>query len=287
MENDLLERKIHGSEMFPLQIYHNTFEKGKHDLYLHWHNEIEFLFIEDGEGVFQINFIDYYVKKGDLLIIPKGAIHAGYGFKEIGCQCIGIVFDPRMLQSHRMDTCQIQYISPILKDELQYTVHLTTSVQGYDELLHYFMCLCKAYKKENQLEVKGLLYLLFACLFQYNHMKKKETLPKGTEKKIKKVKDVIEYIHENYHQSISVKELATITHYSEYHFVRFFKQEVGMTCTEYINSIRLNRAANLLINTNAPILTIAYEVGFENISYFIKKFKEKYEMTPSHYRKGH
>lgn len=66
--------------------------------------------------------------------------------------------------------------------------------------------------------------------------------------------------------------------------MNFFKKYTGMTCVQYINIHRLELAADYLRTKNLPIMDIALEVGFDNISYFNKLFKAKYHATPKEYR---
>ena len=99
-----------------------------------------------------------------------------------------------------------------------------------------------------------------------------------------KVKLVLNYIHDNYSNNISINTLANICDYSEYHFMRFFKKHIGMTCIQYINNYRLEKASLLLNSTSKPIMDISLEVGFDNLSYFNKLFKNKYNLTPKEFR---
>lgn len=62
------------------------------------------------------------------------------------------------------------------------------------------------------------------------------------------------------------------------------KKYYGVTVTEFINDLRLNYAANMLKNSNMSILDICYDCGFDNTSYFHRKFKEKYDVTPLKFR---
>jgi len=58
-----------------------------------------------------------------------------------------------------------------------------------------------------------------------------------------------------------------------------------MTPSEYINSLRVNYASNLLINTNTPVIDICYTCGFQNLSYFYRVFKRTYNLSPGDFRK--
>ena len=66
--------------------------------------------------------------------------------------------------------------------------------------------------------------------------------------------------------------------------MRFFKKYIGMSCIQYINNLRLDNASKLLTTTNKTIMEISLDVGFDNLSYFNKLFKRKYNMTPKAFR---
>ena len=66
--------------------------------------------------------------------------------------------------------------------------------------------------------------------------------------------------------------------------MRFFKKYIGMSCIQYINNLRLDNASKLLTTTNKTIMEISLDVGFDNLSYFNKLVKRKYNMTPKAFR---
>ena len=64
------------------------------------------------------------------------------------------------------------------------------------------------------------------------------------------------------------------------------KRHMKITPTHFINKLRLDYAANLIFNTDLDIITVAMEAGFNNLSHFNHIFKEKFESTPSAFRKS-
>ena len=85
-------------------------------------------------------------------------------------------------------------------------------------------------------------------------------------------------------EHISIAEIADIAGFSESHFMRYFKETMGTSFVDYLKDYRLTMAARLLVTSDAAILNIASEVGFDNLSYFNRAFKKRYSMTPSQYR---
>ena len=91
-------------------------------------------------------------------------------------------------------------------------------------------------------------------------------------------KDILDILYAN--GRVSVPELAKMCYFSEYHFMRFFRKHMNMTCVEYINNLRLEKAVELFEQGNSSILDVSLSVGFHNLSYFHRAFKKKYNMTP-------
>ena len=95
-----------------------------------------------------------------------------------------------------------------------------------------------------------------------------------------KLKNVLDYIDLHYAEPLTISELAELCYFSEYHFMRFFKKHMNMTCIQYINNVRLEKAVELFEHGETSILEVSLSVGFHNLSYFHRAFKAKYHMTP-------
>lgn len=97
----------------------------------------------------------------------------------------------------------------------------------------------------------------------------------------------LNYIYKYIDTNITLDELARLNSVSKYHFLRIFKEEVGENLFERITSIRLQKAANLLItNSSSSISEISQSCGYSSHTSFIKAFKKRFIYTPSKWRKG-
>mgnify|MGYP005833428367 CR=1 FL=1 len=94
------------------------------------------------------------------------------------------------------------------------------------------------------------------------------------------------YIEENYQEDITLKELAKKWHYSPNYLGNIFKQEFGKGFSEYLTEYRMKKGALLLKNSDIKIYEVAHQVGYSNISSFIKQFKQAYDITPAEFRKS-
>lgn len=94
------------------------------------------------------------------------------------------------------------------------------------------------------------------------------------------------YMEANYANMVSLDELAEHLHISKYHFLRTFGKTVGITPHAYLNRIRIERAMELLHNSEHSIEEIAQLVGYSSGSYFIKVFTKLTGLTPGAFRSG-
>ena len=96
---------------------------------------------------------------------------------------------------------------------------------------------------------------------------------------------VRQYLHAQYAQRITLDDLAERYNVSKYHLQRSFRRCFGQSPGEYLTSLRLARAKELLRATDLPVSEIAYRVGLDNTSYFISLFRKREGATPQQYRK--
>ena len=98
------------------------------------------------------------------------------------------------------------------------------------------------------------------------------------------IENIKNYISSNSEFNISIIDIAKMFHYNPSYLGRLFKKETGLSCNEYINLCRIRKAKYRLSNTNLNCVHISTEIGFNNITYFNRMFKNHTNMTPLEYR---
>jgi len=96
---------------------------------------------------------------------------------------------------------------------------------------------------------------------------------------------VIHYIEQHFKERIDQKEMAEQCGMTPFRFSRIFKQTYGIGFAEFVLRKRMEHAGELLNNSQMPITSIAYAVGFQDPSYFTRAFKQYFSCSPSDYRR--
>jgi two-component system, response regulator YesN len=101
------------------------------------------------------------------------------------------------------------------------------------------------------------------------------------------ISKAVAYINKYYMQSINLTNVATYVHLNPEYFCRLFKEETGNNFSNYLACVRLNKAVELLKQTDMKVHEIAGIVGYSNLSYFSTLFKKYYGVSPFDYRNKH
>ena len=95
----------------------------------------------------------------------------------------------------------------------------------------------------------------------------------------------LKYIADHYAEDITVAKLAEIENYNRFYYTDWFKSKTGVLPSEYIQTVRIEKAKALLVNTKYKIIEIALQVGYENGSSFTRAFKKAENVSPKEYRR--
>lgn len=100
----------------------------------------------------------------------------------------------------------------------------------------------------------------------------------------KRILRVLFYIQEHLDDPLPLNELASVAHFSPYHFHRIFRGMTGETVAEHVRRLRLERAAHKLVYTRRSVTDLAFDAGYETVESFIRAFRNRFGFAPSCYR---
>lgn len=133
-------------------------------------------------------------------------------------------------------------------------------------------------KKNMTVKMKFILSQMLSLLIDGDSLKPKPLVPLW-------FSNLVATLKKPEHINMTLSDMARISKKSREHISRSFKKYQGSTVSEFMTAQRLNYSANLLLNTNLSVIDICFECGFQNLSWFYRKFKEKFLLTPVQFRK--
>lgn len=276
IEHEIITKKKDGE----INIFDFKGENDDRFIPPHWHGSVEILFCLEGElNVWHTRKNKKYtLKKNDILLLNTNEVHSSQSPTTNHVLVIQL---------------PIEFISKITNNLYNNVWHFelnTLETQNdYDiEVTLLAVSILELYESEgleNQFLFKSKLYELLALLVK-NYTRTITSVKKlSTQDSLNKMEEIIIFIQKNYKEPISLTTIAREFNYSTSYFSRFFKKQMGSNFSDYILSVRLSHAHNLLLNSDWNLLDIALECGFNNVRSFYNGFEKIYNMSPTNYRK--
>ena len=277
------ENARHGESGFPIQRYRTTLHATYQDVPPHWHEEAELTLIIRGGSTYTVQLESEQVKEGDIVFVPPQVLHAvTTGGGEMDSDTF--VFHPNLLGAATADVCTLRYLAPLCAQKLTPPTVIRRDHPAYDQLLRLIRDMNRTWETREigwELLIKAQLLTALAILMPFC-TKDSAELALRTEH-AEKIKTALDFMDRNYGEEIAIADVAAACYFSQYHFMRFFKKYMGMSCGEYLKNLRLEKAAQAFARGNTVIMDVAMDAGFRNLSYFYREFQKKYGYTPKQF----
>ncbi|MGT2906249.1 helix-turn-helix domain-containing protein [Streptococcus dentiloxodontae] len=274
--------------LLPFKLDEIKVEQGRPDILFHWHPEMEVQYVYEGTARYHIDYDYFDSTAGDIYLIRPNGMHSVHPLGKEPHHTDTLLFHLDMLGQSTIDQTSLRYLQPLQNSNYKFVQRIQPGDEGYKDIKNSLMEIFKLIRNQGrhfELLLKSKLFDFLYLL--YYHHKVERKLTDDLYRKNERIRELIDYIHKHYAEVLSIDKLAELMGYSKTHFMTVFKQHTGTSCTEFIIQARLNAACEELQNTIKPILEIATDVGFNNLSNFNRQFKRYYNMTPSQYRKTH
>lgn len=238
----------------------------------HNHGFYELMAILSGSGTHWINGTVYQVLPGDVFLLNFGDRHyLNPSDHKTEFRWITLAWVPSWLTID----------DPVLLNNKKYndraTMHITNLLM--DSLYEYNL------KQQDYIDV--IRYQLMAVLKKLKRLPEQRDVAYTDRHRKNLIKRATGYIHENYAQQITLKDIADLLDISQVYLCKLFSEEIGMGAIQYLRKVRVDRAALLLRTTEKKVSMIATEVGFRDVKSFFSVFKTQMGVTPAAYRKHH
>lgn len=253
---------------------------------LHRHNFIEVIYVCEGQLVNIIDGKQVIVKTGELLFLNQFTRHeilpAGEHDIAINFMVLPEFFDVAYTMAGKNNVLADFLVNVLRQDEergeyLHFKVAEVIQIQNLLENIIYSIVTGKGDQSRIHQTTMGLIFLYLLDSVQYVEMR----LHDQYENMI--AMTTLDYIEQQY-RTATLTELCRSLHLPMHLLSRMIRKSTGFNFKELLQRKRLNKAVELMCETDLPIHDIIAAVGYENNSYFHRVFKERYQMTPRAFR---
>lgn len=231
----------------------------------HFHMNMEITYVIDGEAIAIINNSEYRMKEDDLSFSLRYESH-GYHVPE-SCTCYGLI-----LPEH-----QTKPFEAFLGDR----VFMSNFLPKNDKSPFIRKCLDDMMKENHPLVNQGYICLILGIILD----KLKRIDSKNSHHKRDTVCKILHYLHLNFLENIKIGDLAKAIGYNSCYLSTIFNACFQCTFNEYLNSIRLRHALELLSQGHKKILDVAFASGFNSLRTFNRVFQNEFGLSPREYIK--
>jgi len=189
---------------------------------------------------------------------------------------LGEVLGMELTNCLAMEASESQIRLSYLNIYLNVVHYFSSNYSGFKESSNNYLneeILDQFYKKESLLKLNNFVEdLLFSIMEKFAEMSGKSPIFK-----------VLEYIDSNYYNDLKLKDISRKFGYNTCYFGKLFKKSVGESFNDYLSKVRINKAKEFLLQ-NMKVLEVAEKVGYRDLDYFIRKFKEYTGQTPKGFK---
>ena len=255
------------------------------DIKPHTHDFIELSYVQHGRCVHIIDGHEYLTGKGDMVFINYNSVHEITSGKNT--VYTDILIKPEFIDRSLKGSENAFSILDVddfcdFSDTLQRShMVMNFSLKEREELENLFRLIDSELQENSggrELILRSCINILLTMVFRKMRLPMRE----GMSMDIR----MLGYIKENCTMPITLVSVAMKAGYNPSYFSRLFKSYTGTTFTNFLKECRIERAANLLENTDMNVELVMSEVGFSDRTKFYKAFSEKYGVTPLKYKKN-
>ena len=280
---ELKENKPHGTKDDPFSTYHIQNGGQSFQIPVHWHDELEIIYVKSGFLTVNISGENYIGKPGDAFVVSPGNLHF-MGSQTGTVDYFTFLFPLKYIAFRTDDMLDDKLIEPLNSGHLMISPEVKDTVKEQCEQLAgvYAAEIDESESKiTGQIKKKIILLQFIHELWKKGFIVENDTTGRNTVEK-----EMVSYIQQNYTGKILLREFGEQFHLSEKYISRYFKEHFHITLSQYVTYLRLEHAKQMLQETDISVTEVAMQSGYQNISYFIRSFKKTYGVSPLKYRKS-
>lgn len=241
-----------------------------------WHTTIKLIIVLEGEATISVNDETFNLKENEVFLVNSWEIYVIYSISEFVYLELDIDLSkyntkPKDYNVLKFRCNSLQSYDKSEYKQLKKAVFKFVRINNNDEVGLVF--------KSNSLAYQILYLLMNQYLIDSSEIKELDS------KYLKTLQEIVGYIEENYKNNISLLQISSHFGYTPQYFSTFFKKYMNQNFQNYYDNLRISKTISPLIDTDMPLEQIAIENGFIDYRSYIRAFRNKYETTPSEFRK--
>ena len=239
----------------------------------HFHRNYEIIIVASGNCTCEINDKTYTLSKGDAAFVCPLLPHNFYLSE--GSSVRRLNFNDAIILTFERAISGRTPQNPVFKIEeptFSYVMETLNSTFGTESRAVF-----RINPPHTRMKIKGLLYILCSEITRattFTESRKVDAL----------AIEITEYIATHFTEDISLRDVATAKGYNYQYLSRLFNRTLNTNFKKVLNLYRLQQAYNILVDTDLPISTVAFESGFQSIRAFNQVCQDVYKMTPKQLR---
>ena len=278
---ELKENRPHGTKEYSYTQYFMHDPKRAFHIPVHWHDEVEIIYIKKGSITIYIGEESFPAREGDLFFVNSGELHFMES-DDMNVEYYTLLFPWAFLSFQIEDALEREVFMPLRQKKLLLPIRAEEPIS--EKQISAIICEVIAVndKKEKgyQLRTRSLLLELVECFIKEDaFLQATITGTSGIQR------ELLAYIQEHYTEKITLSMLASEFHLSEKYISWYFKEHFNISFIQYVSHLRMTKAKDLLLTTEQSVTEIAFSCGYPSVNFFIRSFKELRGVTPLQYRK--
>ena len=276
------ELATHGNISFPVAAYDDDISAMS--VPWHWHEELEAVLAVSGSGIVAFGTQKIKLHKGEGLFINSEVLHTAWSDESDG-HFHSLVFHSRLLGGNEYSIFWEKYLKPLMRGVkfLHFSGHdewQKKAIKLIEDAWNY----CESEEYGYEFFVREKLSNLILLIDMYAPTRTEVSI--SEHRRMRRIKIMLSFIHEHFRETLTNETIANSASISESECLRCFNKVLGTTLAQYLKRYRLSKSESMLLTSELPISDIAYQSGFQELSYFSKIFREKNGVTPSEYRRS-
>lgn len=275
----MLKEKIHFTNRLPLNVTVVNIKEYP----IHFHDDLEVVFVLDGSIILKNGYYDYVMNAGDIFILNDREIHSFMNTKEDN-MVLMLQLDMEYFIQHYQNLNNSFFVTDMNNPDDE-------DLENLRELLASAILQANAGELGYEQKLIEISHNIIDNLMEnFQHFTIEdgrfinETKNKSNKVLLGRMNRISDYLYENYTGKLTLQEIANKEHLSIYHLSHVIKQSTGLSFKELLGFIRVEESEKLLLGSEDSISSISDAVGFSATRYYVDHFKKWFGMEPEDYR---